>query len=288
MTRSETGGFVVVTVTDAKAGQPVTVPLDLSGPSPTSPAVSLSEATVESPTDRDRVEVAVSRPAASPDGIPPIERGVALAYVDVSSTPESDPPVETAVRYELDPGALPEGLGPDDVRVLRYTEDDWTVDGAGTDSATTDRTATLPRPTWFAIVALEPGSVEVTDAVVEGDWVRADHETSVRVTVGNAGDRPATRRLSVAVAGEQVADREATVPPGESATVRIPFRPARSGPVTVDGVDAGRIEVSTASDRAVPESEGTSPTADDAPGFGTFVAIVALLATALVARPRRE
>ena len=128
--------------------------------------------------------------------------------------------------------------------------------------------------------------VELRDATSVYSWVRAGFNGSVRATVVNPGDEPASRELTVRVDGEPVATRTVRLDPGERGVVTVEF-PATEGTVTVDGVEAGELRVGGAReppDTAVDASGGTGP------GFGpvaTLLALVAAGALSAVGRWRR-
>jgi len=164
-----------------------------------------------------------------------------------------------------------------------------TARGRRRTSATTLRgdthTVTLSYATPVAVVALEPGRVEVVESVVPADQVRVGHETALRATVENPGDRPTTRNLTVSMNGESVAEREVALDPGENATVQIRFRPRESGTVSLEGNEVGAITLFDDDDGATSTDAETN---EDIPGFGVIVAVLALLVTAFGARVRRS
>jgi uncharacterized cupredoxin-like copper-binding protein len=129
--------------------------------------------------------------------------------------------------------------------------------------------------------------IELRDATSVYSWVRAGFNGSVRATVVNPGDEPASRELTVRVDGEPVATRTVRLDPGERGVVTVEF-PATEGTVTVDGVEAGELRVGGAReppDTAADASGGTGP------GFGpvaTLLALVAAGALSAVGRWRRE
>lgn len=287
VTLTETADTATVRVEDAD-GDSVTQPVELAGPSDTNPAVSLSALEID-PADRERFEMTVARPAADPGESPPVPNGAVLAYVDLDSAGLGANGT-ASLRFELDPGAIPDGVGPEDVRVMRYTEGEWTAEGEWTTggvSHTFDgetHRATLSAVSPVAVVALDPGNVEVVETTGLVDWVRAGHETTTSVTVRNAGDRPDTRTLTIATAGEPVAERTVSLDAGETETVEIAFEPTESGAVTLEGTEIGTLTVGSGDDggAATPES------VDDMPGFGVLSVVLALLVATLVARARRS
>lgn len=86
------------------------------------------------------------------------------------------------------------------------------------------------------------GGVEVIDAVVPADMVESGVETTARATVENPTDEQLDATLNVTIDGEQVAETQVTLGPGERTEVSIPFE-AQSGTVAVNGVEAGELQV---------------------------------------------
>jgi len=130
--------------------------------------------------------------------------------------------------------------------------------------------------------------VEIVESVVPAEQVRAGYETTLRTTVVNPGDRPATRTLTVSMDGEAVTEREVTLDPGENTTVRIEFGPPESGSISLEGTVVGNITLFGADDGNTTAADTDTETNEDVPGFGVGVAVLALLMTALGVRSRRS
>ena len=236
--------------------------------------------------ERDAFEATVGRPTAAPDGVDAVPRGVALGYVTTDTSLEPGDTNAVTLRFTVDPGAIPEGLDPDDVAVLRYADGEWTT--ANVTHGVTDDThaATLPSASPVAVVALEPGGVEIVETLGPADQVRPGYETTLRVVVQNPGDRTANRTLTVAVNGASVAEREVTLEPGQNETVPIEFEPPEPGTVSLEGSAVG--EIAFLGDGGEGASAGDGGTDDETPGFGTVAALVALVALVTAARTARS
>ncbi|MFC5135289.1 MULTISPECIES: CARDB domain-containing protein [Haloferacaceae] len=285
LNRTETADEVTVRVDDAGNGS-VVVPVDLSGPSETSPDVSVSTLEVRPEGDRGGFHVRAARPTTDPGDFPAAPRGTVLAYVDLGSNLAANETSESTLHFELDSAALPDGTGTDDVQVMQYVDGEWTTVGVTHGVDGSSHSVGLPDVTPLAVVSIEPGSVEIVDADVP-DWVRTGYETSVSATVRNTGKRTVTRTLVVSIDGEAVAERDVSVEPGETAAVDIAFEPTDGGTVTLDGVEVGELSVGDSRGGSAPSSDGSDST-DDIPGFGPITAIIALLVAALAARIRRS
>jgi PGF-CTERM protein len=282
--RSESDGSVTVDV-DGASGERYDVAVDLAGPSNSVPAVSVSSAAVDPSGDRAAFETMIGRPTAEPSDRDPVPYGLALGYIEFDSTLGADGTSAATLQFDIDEEAIPGGVGPENVAVLRYADGEWTTENVGHDVEGDTHTVTLPHATPVAVVALEPGRVEVVESAVPADQVRVGYETTLRTTVENPGDRPATRNLTVSMNGESVAEREVALDPGENATVQIRFRPRESGTVSLEGNDVGTITLFDDGDGATSTDAETN---EDTPGFGVSVAVIALLVTAFSARARRS
>jgi hypothetical protein len=127
------------------------------------------------------------------------------------------------------------------------------------------------------------GPIEVTDVTAPADWIKRGYETTVRATVVNTANRTANRTLMVTVDGQLVATETVTLGPNERDVVAIEFE-AVSGTVTVEGVEAGRISVSTGSGDVRTETDVTKEDAGPGFGFGIAALVVVVAVIASVAR----
>jgi len=294
VTRSVSDEAVAVEV-DGVAGEPYEADVDLAGPSASEPAVSLTSFAVDPAGERDAFEARVGRPTADPDGIDAVPRGVALGYVTTDTSLEPGDTSAVTLRFTVDPGAIPDGLGPEDVAVLRYADGEWTTANVTRDVDGDTHAATLPQASPVAVVALEPGGVEIVETLGPADQVRPGYETTLRVVVENpgdrpanrTGDRPANRTLTVAVNGESVAERAVTLEPGQNETVPIEFEPPEPGTVSLEGTEVGSIAFLNDDGEGEGASRTDRDTDDETPGFGALAAVLALVATALAVRARR-
>lgn len=128
----------------------------------------------------------------------------------------------------------------------------------------------------------ETGEIEVIDAVVPADVVRPGVETTVRATVENPNDREMDGRLNVTIDGEQVAQQEVSLGPGERTEVTIPFE-AQEGTVAVNGVEAGDLRVSEEVDDEQPNEADPSERAGMDLGYLLLAAAIVVAGAILVA-----
>jgi hypothetical protein len=282
--RSESNESITVEI-DGATGERYDIAVNLAGPSNSDPAVSVTSVAVDPAGDRAAFETTIGRPTAEPSGRDPVPHGVALGHIEFDSTLDADGTSAATLQFDIDEETIPGGLGPENVAVLRYADGAWTTENVGHDVEGDTHTVTLSYATPVAVVALEPGRVEVVESVVPADQVRVGHETALRATVENPGDRPTTRNLTVSMNGESVAEREVALDPGENATVQIRFRPRESGTVSLEGNEVGAITLFDDDDGATSTDAETN---EDIPGFGVIVAVLALLVTAFGARVRRS
>ena len=121
------------------------------------------------------------------------------------------------------------------------------------------------------------GAIRVLDASIPASWVKAGFNTTVQATVENTLGSRATTDLVVTVGGDRVATESVTLGPDERTAVAIGF-PATSGQVAVDGVSAGRLNVSNVwGDGAAVLTEDSS-----SPRPGPDVGLVVLLFLSVV------
>ncbi|MCJ0618916.1 hypothetical protein JZX76_05090, partial [Haloarcula hispanica] len=122
--------------------------------------------------------------------------------------------------------------------------------------------------------------LQIREASLSADWVRAGFNTTVRTTVKNARPRPVNETLTVTVDGEPVTTDEVALEPGEETVVETEFE-AVNGTVRVNGETAGPLTVENQSIPAT-DSDDRATTAAQGPGFslrqvGVGVAILAVV-----------
>ncbi|WP_161609728.1 CARDB domain-containing protein [Halorubrum kocurii] len=251
--------------------------------------MSLSALTIDTAGDNGAFGLTVERPTADPGERRAAPRGSALGYIEIGSTLTATNTSAATLRFDVDRDALPDGLGPEDVAVMRYADGEWTTEEVTHTVDGDAHSATMPNAAPVAVVALEPGSVDVVESEVPADRVRAGYETTLRATVENPGDRPANRTLTVTMAGERVAERDVSLRPGESATLRIAFEPVEGGTVSLDGTETGSVNLfGDAEETTDTEETPDTATESNAPGFGLTAAALAVIAAALAVRVGRR
>ncbi|QLD90668.1 hypothetical protein HWV07_17115 [Natronomonas salina] len=271
----ETGeNETVASVSGVDDGENVSI--DLRGPATDGRTVGV-EAIDVGVGDGQAFDIGVTRPTANATDEP--VSGVSLAYFDVET--DLDDVERATLTLEVDADALPSDVAPEAVQVLRYHDGEWTsaetsTDGTASDAATV--TAVTPGFSTFAVALPERRPLQVTDAEVPADQVRAGHEPTARATVANPSERRATESVSVSVDGETVETREVTLDGGESTTVEfeLPAQAAGERSVAVEGVEAGQLQVRGA-DTATPAAAEESRL--DV-GFGIAAATFVVLAAA--------
>jgi hypothetical protein len=182
------------------------------------------------------------------------------------------------VRSFGDPGVYDVGIGSVPAGTVTV-ERAPSPSPAGESPAMTDASTT-------ATPTAEEGELVVRDAKSQYSWVRAGFNGSVRVTVANPGDRPASRELTVRVEGEPVATRTVTLDPGASAEVTVEF-PATEGTVTVEGVEGGELRVGSTAG-ATESNADTDASSGFGPGFGPVATLLTLVAAGALSAVRRR
>ncbi|MFB6108593.1 MAG: PKD domain-containing protein [Haloplanus sp.] len=321
---STNGASASVGVTGASASDPVDVSFGSSPP--TAGGVGLSSLSVAADGAFDLSVTVADDAASLPDGTetPPLpgDRTAgsrALGYVSVAHPSLDDSGISSAdLTVTVDEATLDDrGVAPDDVVVYRYHDGSWTaLDTRLAGSADGEDRFAVDSPglSVFAVAARTP-SFEVRNRAVSTADLAPGESARVTATVENVGTAAGTHAVELAVGGEVTATRTVDLDPGESVTVSFAVAPDDAGTydVRVDGVSVGRLAVravttaqatatatptSTATATATtPQTATTSATATGtptptpggggkAPGFGTVVAVVALLAAGLLAGRR--
>lgn len=282
--RSESEESVTVSVDDT-TGERYDIAVDLAGPSESQPAVSVSSVGIDPAGDTEAYETTIGRPTAEPDGSDSVPHGVALGYMAFTSSLGAASTNAATLQFTIDEGELPAGQRIENVAVLRYVDGEWTMTNVTHNVDGETHSVTLPHAMPVAVVALDPGRVDIVESVVPADLVRVGYNTTMQATVENPGDRPASRNLTVSVNGNPVAEREVSLGPGENATIEIRFEPPESGTVSLEGTDVGEISLFGDSEDATATNAETD---EDIPGFGVIAAVLALLVTALAVRRRQS
>ncbi|WP_144924251.1 PGF-CTERM sorting domain-containing protein [Halorubrum salsamenti] len=290
MVRSISDGAVTISV-DGVNGEGYDFSVGLAGPSEVQ-EVSLSTLTIDPAEDQEAFEATVGRPRGDPGARAAVPRGTVLGYVNITSTLDATDTGAATLEFAVNDEALPDRLGPEDVAVMRYADGEWTTTDVTHETTEDGHRVTLPHAAPVAVVALgsgnsvalESSSIEVVDAELLADQVRAGYETTLRATVRNTGDAPANRTLTVTIDDESVAEREVALAPNETVIIRIGFTPSESGTVSLDGDEIGSIDLFVEDDAASPATE----TEESVPGFGPVVAVVALLVATLALRANRQ
>jgi hypothetical protein len=164
------------------------------------------------------------------------------------------------------------GVDPANLTVYRYTDGSISPlpltmtderDGRVTFAAETPGFSTF-------VVAVDRPRFSI-DAGLDATTVASGEAVTVTTTVSNTGTLDGDRTVSVAVDGAVVAERTVTVPAGESRTVDVPVVREGTGTysVTVDGVEAGSVEVVSATTATPTPSEDGSDTSTPTTDRGT-------------------
>ncbi|NEU58035.1 PKD domain-containing protein [Halorussus sp. MSC15.2] len=127
-----------------------------------------------------------------------------------------------------------------------------------------------------------PANTSVTDVSLNSSTISAGEQVEITATVENTGGEPGERPVTLTMFGEQLATKNVTVPPGETATVTFVRQVDAAGNFTVDveGKTA-TLGVTSADDGGVLGNDAPS-----VPGFGVGTAVVALIGAVLLARRR--
>ncbi len=236
-------------------------------------------------------------PAPTANGSRPVDY-VVVGHEFPDSEVESVTFTVTVSRERLDEL----DAAPEDVRVERYSDGNWTALPTRVERETVDGfvvSARSPGLSAFAVAVARP-ALDAGEPSLNRTAVAPDGGVTVSVPVGNDGGAAGTASLPVSVDGETVTTVDVTVPPGESrtATATVTFDDAGNHAVSVNGTDAGTVSVEAADATTATTTDGTATAApetttadgatgtDDAgtdasdaggqPGFGPLAAAAAL------------
>ena len=153
----------------------------------------------------------------------------------------------------------------------------------------------------MTVVVTEPAPVLIRDVTTDRERLTAGETVRVTARVGSDALVPANATLVVQITDENVTSRTVGLDTGEATTVEwdLPIDPERLDdpqPVTIRVIgpaNAAETTVTVGPETATAESTGDEEDADhddavSTPGFGPVVALVALLATAQIARRRQN
>jgi hypothetical protein len=155
-------------------------------------------------------------------------------------------------------------VDPANLTVYRYTDGRLSrlpVSMTGEDDGRITFAAETPGFSTF-VVAVDRPRFAIGDVGVDAGTVVPGETVTVTATVSNSGTLAGDRTVSVAVDGVVVAERTVTVPAGESRTVGVPIARDETGryTVTVDGVEAGSVDVVSAATATSPSGDSESAT----------------------------
>lgn len=320
ISQSQIDNGVTVEVTADAANSTVSQSLNRSGPSETTPAITLSELSLNVTNESDGFNATLLGPHATPNDMAAVQEDGVRGYVTVTSGANASAISRATYTLQLNESALPANGSMDAVRVFQYHNKSWsqlpvTVNPANRSiRATSSNLSTIavasPVASASTVEASDssntntstptPTELTVADASLMADWVRDGFNTSARATVENPTDEPVEQTLTVTVDGDPVASQTVRLNAGEQTTVTIEFA-AVDGAVAVNGVSAGDLRVgsdaaqSTGGSGAAETGEsggGAEPAAEtvaaSGPGFTVqLVALVLALIAGLVRVHRR-
>ncbi len=283
MSRKRTDFGLTATVRNAVAGALVRIRLNVTAPSGTDPALRLRALTL-SLSDDGRAgggvfNVSVASPARKADR-PAVPQSDVVGYVNITSDLTESAVSDATIEFAVPTEALPEGSGPESVRLYRFDAPtgEWVPAGATYDADRGTYQASIGTLSPLAIVTTGAGSVEVLTAGGLPDWTRRGTTTSVTAEVANPGEANASRVLTVAVDGDPVAEQRVTLGPGERTNVSLEFE-ARTGTVTVEGVEAGELQSSDEYGETTADTPADTEQGDFPITLGLlFLAVVGILA----------
>ena len=279
----ERPGGAAISVRNIQANTPTRIS---TGRNVTSNGASVRNFTVDFVQDRDEFNLEVDASSGPPESVPPVSVGEQFAYIDVDAgnlTDDDYNSVEWDFTVSLD--RLEEAdRDPENVRLQRFNEatGEW-EDFETTHQGNGEFVAQVPGFSTFAITAVDPASLSVTEASLTTEEVTVDETFEVTATVENTGEESGETTLEVLVDNEVVETRTVTLDGGETAEETFELSLAEEGDfeVTVNAVSAGDISVVSA-DGPADGSDGTGGDGGDDSPMGIAIVLLLLAVLALV------
>ncbi|WP_224448758.1 PGF-pre-PGF domain-containing protein [Haloprofundus salilacus] len=171
----------------------------------------------------------------------------AVRFFEVNAHGLSDDDIDNVkFNFRLDSSELPDGISPDDVRLLRFHNGEWQT------LETTHRggdnyRAKSPGFTVYAIGYEEPGqpAFALSNPSLADSTVTVGQTTDVSASVENTGDATGTYTVELTANGEVIQTQDVTVPAGESKDVSfsVAFDEAGEYDLGINGESLGLLTV---------------------------------------------
>ena len=176
-------------------------------------------------------------PEELPLSLPTPPQGSIIGAYNFTPRCNFDPSVVLTIVY--DEGALPDGFDEQNLVIEYYSteREEWVELPTVVDTAANTATAVIGHLTVFAVVALPPPQLTVSNLSVAPREVAPGDEVIISVLVTNSGGTTGSRTIELWIEGEVEKSQEVTLAPGGSRT--IDFTVTRDEPgiyrVAVDG-----------------------------------------------------
>lgn len=234
--------------------------------------------------DNYRIEVTDIRETPT-SGSPRIDSSSIIGYLDVEFIGTDN--IESAtLRFRVSDETLPDAATVADVSVYRYNNEWETIETrhVRSDGGTHYIEATADGFSPFAI-GVPRGDITIQDTAIDANTTQLNESINVQASLTNEGAIADEINLTLSDDGGARAEQQVTVPAGETVTVSLEtsFDEAGTYELSVNGVSAGEVSVaepSTDTDTQ-PENENT---ADESPGFGVLLTLIAIMIMTVHAR----
>lgn len=263
--------------------------------------ITLTEVEIKHQFSTGSYRVEISDVSDSPSAATPaIDSGAAVGYVDVTPI-GADSLQRGELSFTVADSELPGDATTDDVVIYHYDGGWETLETRHISSSggVHEFAAVTDGFSPFA-VGVQTTDISITEAAVTTETIAAGESATITATITNDGTVEGKTTVTLRVDGESATDRQLIVDAGETteATFEQTFEQPGEYTVSVDDVTAGTVSVEQADSETSEdtggdqsESSGNSTdrptiTADDVPGFGVLVAVIAMLIAALLARRR--
>ncbi|PSQ61517.1 MAG: hypothetical protein BRD23_00045 [Halobacteriales archaeon SW_9_67_25] len=310
---TEGGETATATIPDPQEGETVTVDTDTSSDDG---AVTLDSVDIEFGEDTDSASVSVSTRSADnpPAGAPDPDSGQTgdpVGYIETTTDASTDAIDQSTFNFEVADQRLEQtDTSPEDVVLYRVVDGEPTpleTDHLGGNSFR----AFTPGYSVF-VIGTTGANISVVSGALDATTVDPGEAVTATVEVRNDGGSAGEVDLTLAADGDALASQTVTVPPEAQTQVELSGSIDQAGTydITVGGTSVGTLDVTEEGDgsatpagtatpdpgeesgQSTPAADGT-PTPTEAPGvfgpgFGSVVAILALLGASLLALRRRR
>ena len=182
--------------------------------------LTIPEGTIALDKDGKRLKDLQAAVDESPPEAPKAAHIIGLAYDFGPDGATFDPPI--TLEYTYDPGALPEGVAPEDLVIAYWDGDEWVELVCVVDTVNNTITASVDHFTTFAIIGAvtpPPAVFAVSSLSISPATVNIGETVTISLVVTNTGGKSGSYIVTLDINGVKEADETVTVAAGDSQEV---------------------------------------------------------------------